>query len=108
MMADEVIHSLGKMKLTTEEEEVIEVSDERRQEEIESCSQSLLGKFLTCKPFNKNVATITKGMTARNVKFDSILMWVQIWDAPFDMISTTVAAEVGSRLGVVVEVEKRM
>ena len=126
-MAEEVIHSLGKMKLTTEEEEVIEVSDEGRQEEIKSCSQSLLGKFLTCRPFNKNAATNTvkkawgleagvqilevgsnlfqfkfqtefemervfrggpwtfdnqalmlckwqKGMTARNVKFDSIPM----------------------------------
>ena len=58
-MADEVIHSLGKMKLTTDEEEVIEVSDEGRQEEIESCAQSLLGKFLTCRPFNKNAATNT-------------------------------------------------
>ena len=58
-MADEVIHSLGNMKLTTEEEEVIEVSDEGRQEEIESCSQSLLGKFLTCKPFNKKATTNT-------------------------------------------------
>ena len=155
-----MIHSLGKMKLTTDEEEVIEVSDEGRQEEIESCAQSLLGKFLTCRPFNKNAATNTvkkawgleagvqilevgsnlfqfkfqtefemervmrggpwtfdnqalmlckwqKGMTARNVKFDSIPMWVQIWDAPFDMISPKVAEEVGRRLGVVAEVEKR-
>ena len=58
-MANEVIHSLGNMKLNTEEEEVIEVSDEGRQEEIESCSQSLLGKFLTCRPFNKKATTNT-------------------------------------------------
>ena len=58
-MADEVIRSLGNMKLTMKEEEVIKVSDEGRQEEIESCSQSLLGKFLTCKPFNKKAATNT-------------------------------------------------
>ena len=130
-MANEVIHSLGNMKLNIEEEEVIEVSDEGRQEEIESCSQSLLGKFLTCRPFNKKAATNTlkkawgleggvqikevgsnlfqfkfqnefemervfrggpwtfdnqalilcrwqKGMTARNVKFESIPLWVQI------------------------------
>ena len=37
-MADDVIHSLESMKLTTEEEEVISISDEGRQEEIESCS----------------------------------------------------------------------
>ncbi|XP_050264228.1 uncharacterized protein At4g02000-like [Quercus robur] len=160
-MADEVIHSLENMKLTTEEEEVIEVSDEGRQEEIESCTLSLLGKLLTCKPFNKKAAINTfkkawgleegvhimevgsnlfqfkfqkefemervfrggpwtfdnqalmlcrwqMGLTARNVKFDSIPMWVQIWDAPFDMVSPKVAVEVGSRLGVVVEEEKRL
>ena len=58
-MADEVIHSLVSMKLTTEEEEVISISDEDRQEEIESCSQSLIGKLLTCKPFNKRAAQST-------------------------------------------------
>ncbi|KAL0010776.1 hypothetical protein SO802_005884 [Lithocarpus litseifolius] len=48
-----------------------------------------------------------KGMTARNVKFETTPLWVQIWDAPFDMVSPKVATEVGSRLGVVVELEKR-
>ena len=52
-MADDVINELEKMKLTTEEEEVITILDEDRRDEIESCSLSLLGKFLTCKPFNK-------------------------------------------------------
>ena len=47
------------------------------------------------------------GMTAANVKFDSIALWIQIWDAPFDMISPIVVAEIGNRLGEVVEVEKR-
>ena len=55
-MADEVIHSMSNMKLTTEEEEVIAIFDEGRKEEIESCTQSLVGKFLTCKPFNKKTA----------------------------------------------------
>ena len=59
VMADDVIHSLESMKLTTEEEEVIFISDEGRQEEIESYSQSLIGKFLTCKPFNKRAAQST-------------------------------------------------
>nr|XP_023912061.1 uncharacterized protein LOC112023668 [Quercus suber] len=58
-MVDEVIHSLESMKLTTEEEEVISISDDCRKEEIESCSQSLIGKILTCKPFNKRVAQST-------------------------------------------------
>lgn len=58
-MAEEVINSLENMKLTTEEEEVIVISKEGRQEEIESCTLSLIGKFLTCKPFNKKAAQNT-------------------------------------------------
>lgn len=58
-MADEVIHSLGKMKLTLEEEEVIKISDEALLKDIDECSQSLISKFLTCKPFNKKVAQNT-------------------------------------------------
>ena len=58
-MVDDVIHSLEGMKLTTEEEEIISISDEGRREEIEKCSQSLIGKFLTCKPFNKRAALST-------------------------------------------------
>ena len=58
-MADNVINGLENMKLTTEEEEVIEVSNEGRKDEIESCTQSLIGKFLTYKPFNKMAAITT-------------------------------------------------
>ena len=159
-MAEEVIQGLENMKLTTEEEEIIEVPDEGRKEEIESCSQSLIGKFLTCKSYNKRAAHTTlkkawglqdevqimevgsnlfqfkfsiefdmervfkggpwtfdnqalmlrrwqRGMTATNVKFETVSLWVQIWGAPFDMVSPKVAAEVGRRLGVVEEVETR-
>ena len=55
-MAEDVINSLGNMKLTMEEEEDITILDKGRKEEIESCAQSLIGKFLTCKSFNKKVA----------------------------------------------------
>ena len=48
-----------------------------------------------------------KGMTVGNIQMDSTSLWVQIWDAPFDMISTQVVREVGSRLGMVEEVERR-
>ena len=62
-MAEEVINSLENslenMKLTTKEEEVIAISDEGRKEEIESCSLSLIGKFLACKTFNKKAAQNT-------------------------------------------------
>ena len=58
-MADEVVNSMEKMKLTLEEEEIIAISDEGRLEAIKSCNLSLIGKFLTCKPFNKMAAKNT-------------------------------------------------
>ena len=54
-----MINGLDNLKLTTEEEEVIIVSLEERKEEIESCALSLIGKFLTCKAFNKRAAQNT-------------------------------------------------
>ena len=54
-----VATGLGKMKLTSDEEKVIPISDEGRLEALESCSVSLIGKFLTCKPFNKQAAKNT-------------------------------------------------
>ena len=58
-MADDVINSLENMKLITEEEEVLAISDKGRKGDIESCALSLIGKFLMCKPFNKQVAQNT-------------------------------------------------
>ena len=58
-MADDVINGLENMKLTTKEEEVIAISNEGRKEDVESCALSLIGKFLTCKPFNKRAAQNT-------------------------------------------------
>ena len=55
-MAEVVINGLENMRLTTEEEEVMTISDEGQKEEIEGCALSLIGKFLTCKPFNKRAA----------------------------------------------------
>ena len=52
-MDDDVADSLEKMKLTIEEEEIISILDEGRLDAIESCNLSLIGKFLTCKPFNR-------------------------------------------------------
>ena len=50
---------LEKLKLTFKEEEVIEIADERRFSEIENCVFILVGKFLTCKPYNKRAALST-------------------------------------------------
>ena len=52
-MVEDVIDSLENMKLTLEEEEITVLLDEGCKEEIESYVLSLIGKFLTCKPFNK-------------------------------------------------------
>ncbi|KAL0012666.1 hypothetical protein SO802_007774 [Lithocarpus litseifolius] len=159
-MAEEISKVLEKMNLTAEEEETIAISDEGHKEELESCALSLIGKFLTCRPFNKKAAQITLkkawgleekvqifevgsnlfqfkfkeefdlnrvftggpwsfdnqallltkwevGMTATNVRFESVPLWVQIWGAPFDMRTPKVAKEIGERLGKVLEVEER-
>lgn len=47
------------------------------------------------------------GMTADNVRFDSVALWVEIWGTPFDLVSPKIAETVGSRLGSVVKVEKK-
>ena len=158
-MADEVSSILENMRLTAAEKETIEIPDDGRKEGLENCALSLIGKFLTCRPFNKKAAISTlkrawgleeavqivevgtnlfqlkfhsefemtrvlkggpwsfdnqvlmllrwkAGMTAENVKFESVPLWIQIWGAPFDMMSPKVAEAVGSKLGSVVEVEK--
>ncbi|KAL0010845.1 hypothetical protein SO802_005953 [Lithocarpus litseifolius] len=159
-MTDEVINNLENMKLTTEEEDVITIFDEGRLEAIEDCTLSLMGKFLTCKSFNKRAAKNTirrawglddslritevgpnlfqfkfksefdldrtlrggpwsfdnqllmlkrwrKGMTVGNIRMETATLWVQIGGVPLDMFSSQVARVVGSRLGVVEDVEHR-
>ena len=46
-------------------------------------------------------------MTAGNVRFDLASFWVQIWGAPFDMVSPSIVEVVGGCFGVVEEVENR-
>ena len=48
-----------------------------------------------------------KCMNAENVQLHHASLWIQIWGAPFDMVSSRVATEVGGKLGEVVEVERR-
>lgn len=56
ILAEDVINRMVNMKLTSEKEEDIQVSEERRTDEINSCVLSLIGMFLKCKPFNQKVA----------------------------------------------------
>ena len=58
-MANDVSQILEKMKLTLDEEDTINISDEVQQEELERRALSLIWKFLTCKPFNKRAALTT-------------------------------------------------
>ena len=46
-------------------------------------------------------------MSAANVVLDRVSLWVQIWGAPFDMVSPQVAADIGGRIGTVEVVEKQ-
>ena len=58
-------------------------------------------------PFDNQVLMVRRwqaGMTAKDVKFNVVGLWVQIWGVPFDMVCPQVAREVGSRLGMVEEV----
>ena len=68
-MVDDVIGGLRDRKLIAKEEEVIAMSDKGRLLEIKSCNLSLIGKFLTCKAFNKratmNTLRIAWGMHTR-------------------------------------------
>ncbi|KAK7844245.1 hypothetical protein CFP56_011093 [Quercus suber] len=87
-MAEDVIESMVSLKLTSEEEENIQVSDEGRMDEIDSCALSLIGKFLTCKPFNRKAV---KNMLRQAWGLDKELQ----------------ISEVGNRIGAVEDVERR-
>uniref|UniRef100_A0A7N2MUN9 DUF4283 domain-containing protein n=1 Tax=Quercus lobata TaxID=97700 RepID=A0A7N2MUN9_QUELO len=133
-MADEVADSMDRMKLTFEEEEIITISDEGRMEALESCQLSLIGKFLTCKSFNKMDAknTIQRawgldesqqilevGPNLFQFKFQSEFEMDRVvrggpWSFDNQLLmlqqwkkGMTVAKEVGSRLGDVEEVKGR-
>lgn len=47
------------MHLTVEEEEDIVIRNDSRVFDIEGCTLSLIGKFLTCKPFKHKVVKDT-------------------------------------------------
>ena len=160
-MVDDVADGLGNMKLTSDKEEIIHIFDEGKLKALESRSLSLIGKFLTCKPFNKRAVknilrrawglenslhiievslnlfqfkfqskfdmacTVQdgpwsfdnqllllqrwqKGLTVGNIKLEHASLWIQIWGAPFDMVSLQIAREFGNRLGRVKEVEGQL
>ena len=46
-----------------------------------------------------------KGMTAFSVDFSHVLIWVQVWGLPFELINEEVGRDIGSRIGRVVIVD---
>ena len=159
-MDEDVVDQMTSLKLMAEEEEDIQVSEEGPVDELEGCVLSLIGKFLTCKPYNRKATKNTlrrawgleeglqisevgsnlfqfkfqseyelnrilkggpctfdnqllmltrwkAGMSANNVALEHASLWIQIWRVPFDMMSPEVASEVGNKIGVVEDVERR-
>ena len=58
-MDEDVVDRMTTVKLTSKEEEDIHVSEAGRLDKLKGCVLSLIGKFLTCKPFNRKAAKNT-------------------------------------------------
>ncbi|XP_065622942.1 uncharacterized protein LOC136064743 [Quercus suber] len=119
-MVEGVSKILDKLKLMSEEEEVIEIANERKVSEIESFVLSLfkfrtefqMARILKDGPwsFDNQMLLLKRwqrGMSAANVVLDRVPLWVQIWGAPFDTFSPQIATDIGGRIGTVEEVEKQ-
>lgn len=61
LMADEVAHRSGNMHVMVKEEEDIVIPNDSRVFDIKGCNLSLIGKFLMCKPFNRQIVQDTLG-----------------------------------------------
>ena len=48
-----------------------------------------------------------KGLTVANISFTHTPFWVQVWGLPFEYMSKDAGKDIGSRLGRVLEVDKR-
>ncbi|XP_050282322.1 uncharacterized protein LOC126723089 isoform X8 [Quercus robur] len=46
-----------------------------------------------------------KGMTVFSVNFQTVPMWVQVWELPFDLINQEAGRAIGRRIGRVIEVD---
>ena len=46
-------------------------------------------------------------MSSNNVVLEHASLWIQIWGVPFDRMAPKVAMEIGNKMGVVEDVERR-
>jgi len=159
-MDQEVVNSLGKLKLTKEEEEDIILADSNGSEIFEECSLSLFGHLLSDRHqnlralkntlkaawkvgsdlrivevennilqfkfgsrcqlewveksgpwnFDNNLLLLCrwrKGLTTKNIRFSHSPFWVQIWGLPFENMTEAIGKDIGSKIGRVLEVDKR-
>ena len=74
-MDSDFIEQLQRIKLTTEEGEIIKVRPSQREKIIEECSLSLFGRFLTTKPINWRAA---KNLLCNTWKFGSDLRIIDV------------------------------
>ena len=62
-------------------------------------------------PFDNNLLLLCrwrKGLTISNISFTHAPFWVQVWGLPFEYMSEDAGKDIGSKLGRVLEVDKRL
>ncbi|KAK7814928.1 hypothetical protein CFP56_002458 [Quercus suber] len=99
-MANEMADSMNKLRSTFDKEEIIAISDEEF--EMDWILRGGPWSFDNQLPM---LQRWKKGMIVGNIKMENSSLWVQIWGAPLDMISSQVAKQIGGHLGEVEEVE---
>ncbi|KAK7844086.1 uncharacterized protein CFP56_011676 [Quercus suber] len=117
-MAEDVIESMGGRRKNTlrrawgleKELQISEVGNNLFQFKFQS--EYELERILKGGPwtFDNQLLMLTRwrtGMSANNVVLEHASLWVQIWGVPFDMMSPSVAREVGNKMGRVEDVERR-
>lgn len=154
------LERLQKISLTEEETSDIAIRGSQRNQTLEECSLSVLGRFLSDKPLNLRAAKNLlrsiwkmgddikiievgegllqfkfsmesqlkwavengpwcfddhllvlkkwqKGMTAQNITFPTISLWVQVWGLPFELMNEETGKEIGGGLGKVLQVDAK-
>nr|POF10018.1 hypothetical protein CFP56_51438 [Quercus suber] len=120
-MEQEVLDHFHKLQLTKEEADDIVISNVAKAKFLEECSLSLFGHLLTDRhqnqrAFKNTLKTVWKmgfdlriveGLTTSNISLTHAPFWVQVWGLPFEYMYEDAGKDIGSRIGNVLEVDKR-